>query len=75
MNYREYIKTPKNGGFCEELRSENDFDATLVTFCCYDHGANTSEVVQDIAVDQKDLSQMLLSYSFLKSQNISIGKS
>ena len=23
--YRKYIKTTKNGGFCEELLSENDF--------------------------------------------------
>ena len=25
----------KNGGFCEELLSENDFEAVLVNFCCY----------------------------------------
>ena len=30
-----YIKTAKNGGFCEELLSENDFEAVLVNFCCY----------------------------------------
>ena len=28
--YREYIKTAKNGGFCEELLSENYFEAVLV---------------------------------------------
>ena len=44
--YREYIKTAKNVGFCEELLSENDFEAVLATFCCYDYGANTSEAVQ-----------------------------
>ena len=33
--YRKYIKTAKNGGFCEELLSENDFEAVLVNFCCY----------------------------------------
>ena len=44
----------KNGGFCEELLSENDFEAVLVTFCCYDYGANASETVQKIATDQKD---------------------
>ena len=27
--YREYIKTAKNGGFCEELLSENGFQAVL----------------------------------------------
>ena len=46
--YREYIKTAKNGGF------ENDFEAVLVTFCCYDYGVNASEAVQKIATDQKD---------------------
>ena len=50
----EYIKTAKNGAFCEELLSENDFEAILVTFCCYDSGTNASEKVQKIATDQKD---------------------
>ena len=35
--YRKYIKTAKNGGFCEELLSENDFEAVLVNFCCYEY--------------------------------------
>ena len=39
-------KTIKNGGFCEELLSENGFDAVLVNFCCYEYGANASEAVQ-----------------------------
>ena len=52
--YRAYIKTAKNGDFCEELLSENDFEAVLVTFCCYDHGAKASEAVQKIATDQKE---------------------
>ena len=33
---RKYIKTAKDGGFCEELPSENDFEAVLVNFCCYE---------------------------------------
>ena len=52
--YRQYIKTAKNGGFCEELVSENDFEAVLATFYCHDYGANASETVQKIATDQKD---------------------
>ena len=28
-------KQQKNGGFCEELLTENDFEAVLVNFCCY----------------------------------------
>ena len=43
--YREYIKTVKNGGFCEELLSKSDFEAVLATFCCHDYGANASEAV------------------------------
>ena len=52
--YKEYIKTEKNGAFGEELLSENDFEAVLANFCCYDYGANASEAVQKIATDQKD---------------------
>ena len=44
----------KNGDFWDELLSENDFEAVLATFCCYDHGAKASEVVQKIATDQKE---------------------
>ena len=39
---------------CEELLSENDFEAVLATFCCYGYGANASDAVQKIATDQKD---------------------
>ena len=46
--YTEYIKTAKNTGFCEELLCENDFEAVLTTFCCYEYGDNTSEAVQKI---------------------------
>ena len=52
--YRAYIKTLQNGDFWEELLSEIDFEAVLVTFCCYDHGAKASEAVQKIATDQKE---------------------
>ena len=50
--YRKYIKTAKNGGFCEELLSENDFEALLVNFyfvVMTTHGANASEAVQKIS--------------------------
>ena len=50
----EYIKTAKNGSFCEEWLSENDFEAVLATFFRYYYGANASEAVQNIATDQKD---------------------
>ena len=42
-------KQQKNGGFCEELLTENDFKAALVNFCCYKYGANVSEAVQKIS--------------------------
>ena len=41
--YRGYIKTAKNGDFCEELFSESDFETVLANFCCYDHGPKASE--------------------------------
>ena len=43
--YRKYIKTAKNGGFCEELLSENDFEAVLVNFCCYEYDKDTAGVM------------------------------
>ena len=49
-----------NGGFCEELLSENDFDVLLATFCCYEHGANASETVQRIVTNQKEYSKYSL---------------
>ena len=39
---------------CEKFLSENDFEAVLVTICCYDNGASASEAVQMIATDQND---------------------
>ena len=51
---QRYIKIAKNGGFYVELVSENDFEAVLTTFCCYDHGTTTSEAVQKIVTDQKE---------------------
>ena len=48
------IKTAKNGCFCGELSIENNFDAVLANFCCYDYGANASQAVQKINADQKD---------------------
>ena len=31
------------------MLSENDFEAVLVNFCCYEYGANASETVQEIS--------------------------
>ena len=58
--YREYIRTPKNNGFCEELPSENDFWPVLAIFCCYGYSAKACEAVQKVAANQKKISQMLL---------------
>ena len=41
-------QTAENGGFCEELLNENDFESVLVNFCCYEYGANASEAFQKI---------------------------
>ena len=42
-------KQQKNGGFSEDMLSENDFEAVLVNFCCYKYGSNASEAVQKIS--------------------------
>ena len=41
--------------FCEELLSENDFEAGLANFCCYDYGFNASEAVQKISTKTLEL--------------------
>ena len=75
--YREHIKTLKNGDFCEEWLSEDDSEAVSAAFCCYDYRANASEAVQKKPTDKKSIktyrskkvSQMLLvCYNLLNSQ-------
>ena len=39
----------KSGGFCEDLLSENDFEAVLVNICCYVYGGSAFEAVQKIS--------------------------
>ena len=68
--YREQIKTAKKGGFCEELLSENAFEAVLATFCCYDYGTNACGAVQKIAV--QIIKMLLVCYSLENRQNGSI---
>ena len=54
-NLHQFVfKTAKNGGFCEELLRENDFEAVLASFCCYDYGDNASEAVQKSTTDRND---------------------
>ena len=66
--YRAYIKTAKPGNFCEELLSENDFEAVLAIFCSYDQGGKAFEAVQKIAIDYRyRVSQKY--YNLLNSQN------
>ena len=35
LSMQKIHQNSKNGGFCEELLSENDFESVLVNFCCY----------------------------------------
>ena len=44
----------KNGNCCEELFGENDIEAVLATFCCYDHGVKASEAVEKIVKNQEE---------------------
>ena len=34
---RIHLKTVKNDSFCEEMLSENGFEAVSANFCCYDY--------------------------------------
>ena len=72
--YREYIKTTKNVGFCEELLSENDFEAVSVTFCCYDNSGNISEAVQKIPIDQQDYHKCSSCVTVLIYQTVTVKK-
>ena len=58
--YRAYIKTAKNGDFCQEFLNKSDFEAVLATFCCCNHGAKASEAVHKIATDQKEYRKCFL---------------
>ena len=44
-------KQQKVAASSQNFLSENDFDAVLATFCCYDYGANFSEAVEKIFTD------------------------
>ena len=64
-------KQQKNGCFFKKLLSENNFEAVLATFCCYDYGGNASETDQKIATVHKKAAQMLLGcYNLMNCQNI-----
>ena len=59
-------KQQKNGGFCEELLSENDFEAVLVNFCCYEYGANTEAVQKISTMTLLELYELTLKQLILK---------
>ena len=54
MTVQRIHQNSENYGLCEEVLSENNFQAVLSTFCCYDYGANASEAVHKIIIDHKD---------------------
>ena len=54
MTVQRIHQNSQNYGLCEEVLSENNFQAVLSTFCCYDYGANASEAVHKIIIDHKD---------------------
>ena len=55
--------------FSEEFLNENDFEAVLPTFCCYDYGVKASEGMEKIATDQTRLLQILpVFYNLLHNQ-------
>ena len=56
------------------LLSENNFEAVLANFCCYDDGAKAFEAVQKIATDQRVSYMLLVCYNLLNSQIITINQ-
>ena len=54
LKYFGWLYISENRSVCEEMHSENEFEAVLSNFCRYDYDANASETVQKIATDQKD---------------------
>ena len=68
--HRAYIKTAKNGEFCKELLSKNDFEAVLVTLLLWSWCQDLWESSKDCCRSE-GVSQMLLAcYNLLNSQNI-----
>ena len=65
QQYRKCNKTAKNGGFSEELFSENSFEAVLANFCCYDYCANASKAVQKISTRTLELCQLTKTANFI----------
>ena len=59
-------KQQKNGAFCEELLNENDFEAVLVNFCCYEYGTNAEAVQKISTVTLVELCQLTLKQLILK---------
>ena len=45
------IHQKKMATFAGNCSVQNDFEAVLASFCCYDHGAKASEEVQKMATD------------------------
>ena len=47
------------------LNGENDFEAILVNFCCYDYDPNASEAVQMIITRTPELYQLTKTANFI----------
>ena len=71
--YRAYIKTAKNSDFCEELLSENDFEAALATLWPWCQRFSGSS--EDCCRWKRASKIVLLCYNLLNSQNIPINNS
>ena len=48
------------GAWSKDFLSEDNFETILVIISCYDYGANSSEVVENIAKYQKDYQKFSL---------------
>ena len=66
--YKAYIKIAKNCDFWVELLSENDFEAVLATFCCYDQCFWGSW--EDRYKSKRVLQMLFVCYNLMNSENI-----
>ena len=57
--------------FSEDFLSEDDFEAVLATFGCYDYGASASEHRLHRYRSKRSSQMLLVCYSLLHSRSIS----
>ena len=47
------VKIAKMAAFSQDFLSEDDFEDVIAIFCSYDYGANASDAVEKVSIDEK----------------------